>query len=83
MGSVLRTLTLPSFPLSQNSPFISIIITSSQAIMGDTYDYIVVGGGTCGPVLAGRLSENPKLSVLVLESGQDSAEMDNMHMAGA
>lgn len=32
-------------------------------------DYIIVGGGTSGCVLAGRLSEVPDWSVLVLEGG--------------
>lgn len=50
---------------------------------GDSFDYIILGGGTCGPVIAGRLSEDPNVSILVLEAGQDSREMDNMHMAGA
>ena len=40
-------------------------------------------GGTCGPVIAGRLSEDPNVTVLVIEAGKDSAEMDNMHMSGA
>lgn len=51
--------------------------------MGDTYDYVICGGGTCGPIIAGRLSEDPNLRILLLEAGKDSKDMDNMHMAGA
>ena len=35
----------------------------------DKFDYIIVGGGTAGCVLANRLSANPANSVLVLEAG--------------
>ena len=42
--------------------------------MTETYDYIIVGGGSAGCVVVNRLSANPKNRVLLIESGRRDSD---------
>src|SRR4051794_26333312 len=46
------------------------------------YDYVIVGAGSAGCVLANRLSEDPGVSVLLIEAGGPDTS-DFIHMPGA
>lgn len=45
-------------------------LCSIDEFLAQTYDYLVIGGGTAGLCVAARLSENPHVKVGVLEAGE-------------
>ncbi|PNS21079.1 Long-chain-alcohol oxidase FAO3 [Sphaceloma murrayae] len=70
IASLVNTVTA----LPGSSRYISRQVTEDR-VKGQTYDYIIAGGGLSGLVVANRLTENPRVKVLVIEYGvfDDSA----------
>ncbi len=52
--------------------------------MRNSFDYVIVGGGSAGCALANRLSADPEISVLVVEAGRPDYRWDVfIHMPAA
>ena len=47
------------------------VVCSVETFLSQKYDFVVIGGGTAGLAIAARLTENPNVTVGVLEAGQD------------
>lgn len=76
------------FPLyGLTATLLQLTMETKLASVGDisnkTFDYVIIGGGTAGCVVAGRLSEDANVSVLVLEAGPPHLDEPILRKPGA
>jgi choline dehydrogenase-like flavoprotein len=50
----------------------------TDLVNGSHFDYVILGGGTAGMVVAGRLSENPNITIAVIEAGKGEETNTNV-----
>ncbi|KAI1375851.1 putative GMC oxidoreductase [Hypoxylon crocopeplum] len=55
-----------------------VLLALSVEARQESFDYVIAGAGTCGLVLANRLSEDPNVRVAVIEPGGDVRNNPNV-----
>ncbi|KAI0712253.1 alcohol oxidase [Earliella scabrosa] len=71
-------------PLALLTPLVlgTLFEEPTNAVLTKRYDYIVVGAGAGGAVMASRLSEDPRTRVLLIEAGSSDYENVNIIVPG-
>ncbi|GJJ15704.1 hypothetical protein Clacol_009982 [Clathrus columnatus] len=66
-----------------NLPILNATTVATAALFAaQSWDFVVVGGGTAGLTVATRLSENPSFRVAVIEAGLDRSDNPLVAIAG-
>ncbi|KAF4607930.1 hypothetical protein EYR40_000266 [Pleurotus pulmonarius] len=74
------TFSLFSLALLAAKGAIGALLTDPTQLTTTTYDYVIVGAGTAGSVLAARLTEDANVKVLVVEAGRSNEGSDNANI---
>ncbi|SPC68003.1 related to Glucose oxidase [Ustilago sp. UG-2017b] len=68
---------LPIVSTASREPHRAAIAKIYTAVTDEVFDYVNAGGGTAGLALAGRLSEDPDVTVAVIEAGHSGYNSDS------
>ncbi|OAR01561.1 hypothetical protein LLEC1_04682 [Akanthomyces lecanii] len=67
LGCLLATAS--AYPASEHVDVQASLLTDPKDVAEKKFDYIIAGGGLTGLTVAAKLSENPRIEVLVIEKG--------------
>lgn len=79
-----ETISRDQHPTAATMGYLVMLLASAYAVgkaaagVIESFDYIIVGAGTSGLVVANRLSEDPTVTVAVIEPGSD--QRDNVNV---
>ncbi|KXN82647.1 Alcohol dehydrogenase [acceptor] [Leucoagaricus sp. SymC.cos] len=81
MGICRIELTQAVGMISRAAAFLLVQFLSIRCVLC-VYDYVIIGGGNGGLVVASRLSEDPDVNVLVLEAGAEVENLREVYIPG-